>query len=59
MTSIPVTIFIRDGDGWVQATQCEDIIPVRPYFYVLEENVEERIRLAGLTKLKLKNIEIL
>jgi len=54
MTSIPATIFIRDGDGWVQATQCEDIIPVRPYFYVPEENVEERIRLAGLTEYKAK-----
>ena len=54
MTSIPATIFIREGDGWVQATQCEDIIPVRPYFYVPEENVEERIRLAGLTEFKAK-----
>lgn len=54
MTSIPATIFVREGDGWVQSTQCEDIIPVRPYFYVLEENVEERIRLAGLTEFKAK-----
>ncbi|MHB9057129.1 MAG: transposase, partial [Paludibacteraceae bacterium] len=54
MTSIPATIFVREGDGWVQATQCEDIIPVRPYFYVLEEDVEERIRLAGLTEFKAK-----
>ena len=54
MTSIPATIFIREGDGWVQATQCEGIIPVRPYFYVQEETVEERIRLAGLTESKAK-----
>src|SRR5665648_195168 len=36
------------------ATKCEDIIPVRHYFYVHEENVEERIRLAGLTEFKAK-----
>ena len=54
MTSIPATIFIREGDGWVQATQCDGMIPDRPYFYVLEEKVEERIRLAGLTESKAK-----
>ena len=52
MTSIPATIFIREGDGWVQATQSDDMIPVRPYFYVPEEKVEESIRLAMLTESK-------
>lgn len=52
MTSIPATIFIREGDGWVQATQCDGIIPVKPCFYVPEEKVEERIRLAELTESK-------
>ena len=54
MTSIPATIFIREGDGWVQGTQCDDMIPVRTYFYVPEEKVEEQIRLAGLTESKAK-----
>ena len=54
MTSIPATIFIREGDGWVQSTQCDDMIPLRPYFYVPEEKVEEQIRLAGLTESKAK-----
>jgi hypothetical protein len=54
MTSIPATIFIREGDGWVQGTQCDSIIPDRPYFYVPEEKVEEQIRLAELTESKAK-----
>jgi len=54
MTSIPATIFIREGDGWVQGTQCDGMIPARTYFYVPEEKVEEQIRLAGLTESKAK-----
>lgn len=54
MTSIPATIFIREGDGWVQATQSDSMIPARPYFYVPEDKVEERIRLAGLSESKAK-----
>jgi hypothetical protein len=54
MTSIPATIFIRKGDGWVQATPCEGTRSVKPYFYVPEEKVEERIALAGLTASKAK-----
>ncbi len=54
MTSIPPTIFIREGDGWVQGSQCESTIPARTYFFVPEEKVEEQIRLAGLTESKAK-----
>ena len=54
MGSIPATIFIREGDGWVQTTQGEGIIPGRPYFYVPEKEVEERIELARLTEAKAK-----
>ena len=54
MTSIPATIFIREGDGWIQATQCEGMIPDRSYFYVPEEEVEERIQFARLTESKAK-----
>jgi hypothetical protein len=54
MTSIPATIFVREGDGWVQATPRDDRTPVKSYFYVPEEKVEERIRLARLTEAKAK-----
>ena len=54
MASIPATIFIREGDGWVQANQCEENKSDSPCFYVPEENVEERIQLAGLTEYKAK-----
>jgi hypothetical protein len=54
MTSIPATIFIREGDGWVQTTQCDGMIADKPCFYVPEEQVEERIRLAKLTESKAK-----
>ena len=54
MTSIPPTIFIREGDGWVQGAQCDGTIPSRTYFYVPEEKVEEQIRLASLTESKAK-----
>ena len=54
MTSIPATIFIREGDGWVQATQCADTRSDKSYFYVPEEKVEERIQFARLTEAKAK-----
>ncbi len=54
MSSIPATIFIRSGDGWVQNTQSDGIIPERIYFYVPEEEVEQRIELAKLTEAKAK-----
>ena len=54
MSSIPATIFIREGDGWVQATQDNGVIPDKPYFYVSDETVEERIKLANLTESKAK-----
>lgn len=55
MTSIPATIFIREGDGWVQTTQFDDeILPDKTYFHVPEEKVEERIQFARLTEAKAK-----
>jgi hypothetical protein len=51
MASIPAKIFIRDGDGWVQASP-DDSVNSKPYFYVPEERVEECIKLAGLTPAK-------
>ena len=54
MSSIPATIFIREGDGWVQATQDNGLIPDKTYFYVSDETVEERIKLANLTESKAK-----
>ncbi len=54
MTSIPATIFIREGDGWVQATQRDEILPDKTYFHVPEEKVEERIQFTRLTKAKAK-----
>lgn len=53
MTSIPATIFIRGGEGWVTAPN-DDTTAVKPYFYVPEEKIEERIRLARLTEAKAK-----
>lgn len=53
MASIPATIFVRDGDGWLQASP-EETVRTKSYFYVPEEKVEERIRLAGLTPAKAK-----
>lgn len=53
MTSIPATIFIREGEGWVTAPN-DDTTAVKPYFYVPEEKIEERIRLARLTEAKAK-----
>jgi hypothetical protein len=51
MASIPATIFIRDGDGWVQ-TSPEDSVNSTPYFCVPDERAEEYIKLAGLTPTK-------
>jgi len=51
MASIPATIFVRDGDGWVQASP-DDSLNSKPYFYVPDERVEECIKLAGLTPAK-------
>lgn len=51
MASIPATIFVRDGDGWVQ-TSPDDSVNSKPYFYVPDERVEECIKLAGLTPAK-------
>ena len=57
MTSIPATIFVREGGGWVQITPGEENTPVRAHFYVPEETVAERIRLADLTETKAKRYE--
>jgi len=51
MASIPATVFIREGDGWVQVSP-EDSEHHNPYFYVPEEQIEECIKLAGLTPTK-------
>ena len=51
MASIPAAIFIRDGDGWVQASP-DDSADSNPYFYVPDERIEECIELAGLTPAK-------
>lgn len=48
MAEIPATIFIREGDGWIQ-TNTDGSTTVRSFLYVPEKNVEDRIRLAGLT----------
>lgn len=50
MEEIPVHIFIRNGDGWIQDGGQGDGIIKRPKFYVPEETVEEKIKLAGLSK---------
>lgn len=54
MTSIPATIFIRSGEDWIQTTQGDGMIVDKPYFYIPEEKVEERIKLAQLTAAKAK-----
>lgn len=54
MTTIPATIFIREGDGWVQVTPGDDTPIEKMYFYVPETIVEERIRAAKLTPAKAK-----
>ena len=54
MASIPATIFVREGDGWVHASPGEDVVNSKPYFYVPDEQVEECIKLAGLTTAKAK-----
>ena len=49
MASIPATIFVRDGDGWVQ-TSPEDSVNSTPYFYVPDERAEEYIKLIQMKK---------
>lgn len=50
MEEMPAQIFICNGDGWVQYGEpCESIIK-RPKFYVPEQTVEDKIKLAGLSK---------
>ncbi len=51
MASIPASIFIRDGDGWVRAVT-EDAADCKPYFHVPDERIEEAIQLARLTPAK-------
>lgn len=51
MASVPAAIFIRDGDGWIQASPETPADP-RSYFYVPDERVEESIKYAGLTSAK-------
>lgn len=51
MAEIPATIFIRDGDGWVQTTD-DGSSKENPSFHVPEQSMEDRIRLAGLTPTK-------
>ena len=51
MASIPAAIFIRDGDGWLQASP-ETPADLRSYFYVPDGRVEESIKYAGLTSAK-------
>lgn len=51
MASIPATIFVRDGDGWMQASPDEST-DFKQYFYVPDEKAEEYIKLAGLTPAK-------
>lgn len=53
MASIPATVFIREGDGWLQASP-DDSVNFKPYFYVPEEQIEEYIKLARLTPVKEK-----
>lgn len=51
MAEIPAQIFIRNGDGWIQETQEEDEV-LKPFFYVPDEIVEGKIKLAELSKPK-------
>ncbi len=51
MAEIPATIFIRNGEGWVQTID-EDSSSANASFHVSEQSVEDRIRLAGLTPTK-------
>jgi len=46
MTEMPSNIFIREGDGWVNIKQESDTSDI---FTVPEEDLEKRIKLAGLT----------
>lgn len=51
MASIPASIFIRDGDGWVRAVT-EGAADSNTYFHVPDERIEEAIQLARLTPAK-------
>jgi len=53
MAEIPFSIFIRNGDGW-QTENGDEADISKPFSYVKEEIVEERINLAGLTPAKAK-----
>lgn len=53
MATIPATIFIREGSGWVQTTP-DATSGGKPYFYVPDELLEEYVRLAELTAAKEK-----
>jgi len=51
MAEMPANIFIRDGDGWVESTVAQGSGTKR-VFSVPQEDVEKRIKLAGLTETK-------
>lgn len=51
MAEIPASIFVRDGDGWVQIEGSED---GKSFFYAPEQTVEDRIKLATLSSAKAK-----
>lgn len=53
MASIPATVFIRDGEGWMR-TSSEESMTSKAQFYVPPERIEEYIRLAELTPAKAK-----
>lgn len=52
MTTLPATIFLRDGNGWVPAVPGAGRMLGRPVFTVPADQVEERVRLAQLTPAK-------
>jgi hypothetical protein len=51
MAEMPMNIFIRDGDGWIETTATQDT-GEKMAFTVPQEDVEKRIQLAGLTQTK-------
>lgn len=54
MANIPARIFIREGDGWLEASSSEDSVHNKPCFFVPDEQVEEYIKMAELTPAKAK-----
>ena len=46
--TLPVNLFVRDGDGWIQVSM-EDGSVRKAYYTVPEEMIEPSIQLAGLT----------